>query len=106
MGWNPRDQMETTASVLARFLKKERGQSIPALAAAVPSELIEHLNKTNVKFIGKLRLSITMSGSKVSCYSNRRKVNEHFTLYNEACLGSKQRGPCTPKSFEESHFNC
>ncbi|KAI4539186.1 hypothetical protein MG293_010578 [Ovis ammon polii] len=35
------------------------------ISAAVPSELIENLNKTNVKFIGKPRLSITMSGSKL-----------------------------------------
>lgn len=39
-----------------------------------------------------------MSSSKVSCYSNRRKVNEHFTLQNYACLCSKQLLSNSPMS--------
>lgn len=58
----------------------------------------KNLNKTNATFTAKPRLSITTSGSKVSCYSNRSKGNEHFHVVKLRGFSSKWHCPCSPMS--------
>ena len=77
----PETRWKHKAPVLSKASKKRTEENLFLnFQLQFQANWLKHLNKTNVKFIAKPRLSVTTSGSKVSCYSNRRKVNEHFML--------------------------